>query len=142
MESLRIHFEKYFMKKRSIYIHIWGKLIPIYGTKSNLYFIITVKFLLVKIWRLELYYILHKQSMGYGVFFAYFLLILRDQLYQHGQVMLPHPPKLNSKKYLFPFVLKQILKVKLFFFGDLKDTHHAKKLPKEYGSTPSYFCYI
>ena len=142
MESLRIYYEKYFMMKQSIYNLISGKLIPIYGTKFNLYFIITVKFLLVKFWRLELYHFLHKQSMGYGVFFAYFLLILRDQLYQHGQVMLPHPLKLNSKKYLFPFVLKQILKVKLFFFGDLKDTHHAKKLPEEYGLTPSYFCYI
>ena len=106
MESLRIYFEKYFRKKRSIYIHIWGKLIPIYGTKSNLYFILIVKFLLVKIWRLELYYFLHKQSMEYDVFFAYFLLILRDQLYHNGQVMLPHPPKLDSKKYLFPFVMK------------------------------------
>ena len=106
MESVRIHFEKYFMKKRSIYNLISGKVIPIYGTKFNLYFIITMKFSLLKIWRLELYYFLHKQSMEYDVFFAYFLLILRDQLYQHGQVMLPHPPKLDSKKYLFPFVIK------------------------------------
>ena len=78
MESVRIYFDKYFIKKQSIYILISGKMIPIYGTKFDLYFIITVKFSLVKIWRLELYYFLRKQSMGYDVFFAYFLLILGD----------------------------------------------------------------
>ena len=42
MESLRIYFKKYFMIKRSNYILISGKLIPIYRTRFNLYFIITV----------------------------------------------------------------------------------------------------
>ena len=52
-------------------------------------------------------------------------LILGNQLFQHYQVMLPLPSKLEKN----PFVLKSISQVKLFFFWHLKAVYH----PKEYG---------
>jgi len=139
VESVRIHFEKYFMKKRSIYNLISGKVIPVYGTKFNLYFIITMKFSLLKIWRLELYYFLHKQSMEYDVFFAYFFANFKGSTLSAWSSYASPPPNIGQQKIPLSLCYKINTHCKAVFLLRFERYSSCKETPKRIWLNPLSF---